>query len=392
MRSELPDGWTATTLGDVLTLKRGYDLPSRDRRPGEVPIVSSSGVTDFHKTAKVEGPGVVTGRYGTIGKVFYLDQDFWPLNTALYVRDFKGNDPRYCADLLRTINFHAYDGKSGVPGINRNDLHALEVVVPAPREQARIAWILGTLDDKIDSNRRLAELLEETSAAQFRAGCVEFVGVDHFQETEIGRIPTGWSVKPLAVIAEQRRDRASTDAGLPFIGLNAMPRGSTVLGSWLADGPTGQTWRFDTGDILFGKLRPYFRKVGVAPIAGRCSTEIVVLKPRNDVGFGLLLGHVASRRFIDHCVAVSTGTRMPRAEWKVAGEYRVAVPPDDQLAELDQLIRALYSQIRSLIHEWRTLTAIRDALLPKLISGQLRVPDAADPEEVIGPVVEEAAS
>ena len=87
--------WRLVTLGEVIELKRGYDLPQRERAPGSVPLVSSSGVTDYHAEAKVRGPGVATGRYGTLGQVFFVPDDFWPLNTTLYVRDFKGNDPRF---------------------------------------------------------------------------------------------------------------------------------------------------------------------------------------------------------------------------------------------------------------------------------------------------------
>ncbi len=87
--------WRECTLGDAIELKRGFDLPRQERCPGEVPLVSSAGVTDYHCEAMVKGPGVVTGRYGTLGEVFYVTDDFWPLNTTLYVRDFKGNDPRF---------------------------------------------------------------------------------------------------------------------------------------------------------------------------------------------------------------------------------------------------------------------------------------------------------
>ena len=83
--------WEDARLGDIIELKRGYDLPKPDRRPGSVPLVSSSGITDFHADPKVAGPGVVTGRYGTLGEVYFITRDFWPLNTALYVRDFKLN-------------------------------------------------------------------------------------------------------------------------------------------------------------------------------------------------------------------------------------------------------------------------------------------------------------
>src|SRR5438445_1774088 len=87
--------WPEVTLGEVITLKRGYDLPAEDRKPGRIPVVSSSGVTGAHDVAKVKAPGVVTGRYGTLGNIFYLTRDFWPLNTALYVENFKGNYPKF---------------------------------------------------------------------------------------------------------------------------------------------------------------------------------------------------------------------------------------------------------------------------------------------------------
>ena len=122
--------WREAALGDIIELKRGYDLPQQNRVNGTVPIVSSSGISDYHSVPRVNGPGVVTGRYGTIGEVFYIREDFWPLNTTLYVRDFKGNDPRFVSYLLRTINFLAYSDKAAVPGVNRNHLHSERVFVP----------------------------------------------------------------------------------------------------------------------------------------------------------------------------------------------------------------------------------------------------------------------
>jgi len=93
--------WRDCRLGAVLTLQRGHDLPNTQRKDGEVPVVSSSGITGRHNVPKASAPGVVTGRYGTLGEVFYIEQDYWPLNTALYVKDFKGNQPRYIAYHLK---------------------------------------------------------------------------------------------------------------------------------------------------------------------------------------------------------------------------------------------------------------------------------------------------
>ncbi|MCK4501641.1 MAG: restriction endonuclease subunit S, partial [Desulfuromonadales bacterium] len=145
--------WYQKLLGDVIELKRGYDLPKKQRKVGKVPIISSAGVTDTHIEAKVKGPGVVTGRYGTIGEVFFSENDFWPLNTTLYVRDFKGNDEKFIYYFLKTIDYQQYSDKAAVPGVNRNHIHMAVVIVPSSiTEQKAIAYILGTLDDKIELN------------------------------------------------------------------------------------------------------------------------------------------------------------------------------------------------------------------------------------------------
>jgi type I restriction enzyme S subunit len=147
--------WRQVSLGDVCELKRGYDLPRSSRSTGSVPVISSSGPTGFHTEAKVRAPGVVTGRYGTLGDVFYITEDFWPLNTALYVRDFKGNNPRYVAALLQSMNLAQYDGAAAVPGLNRNQLHTVPVRIPSVDTQHTIASVLQALDDLIETTGRV---------------------------------------------------------------------------------------------------------------------------------------------------------------------------------------------------------------------------------------------
>lgn len=112
--------WRVASLGEVCELRRGYDLPSATREEGDVPIASSSGITGYHSVPRVQGRrGVVTGRYGTLGRVFFIEADFWPLNTALYVRDFKGNDPRFVAALLESLELGRNNGAAAVPGPDR---------------------------------------------------------------------------------------------------------------------------------------------------------------------------------------------------------------------------------------------------------------------------------
>ena len=126
----VPLGWEVGRLGDLCNLKRGHDLPTSTRRAGTIPVISSSGISGAHSETDVRGPGVVTGRYGTIGKVFYVETDYWPLNTTLYVEDFKGSPPRYIFHALGEVNYSNYTDKAAVPGVNRNHLHEEPTVIP----------------------------------------------------------------------------------------------------------------------------------------------------------------------------------------------------------------------------------------------------------------------
>lgn len=265
--------------------------------------------------------------------------------------------------------------QTAVAGIKASSLAQLSVCVPQIDEQKRIAGVLGTLDHKIESNQAVAKALEEIVATLFKAWFVDFIEREDLVESAIGPIPYGWLALPLGELSGAHREFIKGASELPYIGLDDMPRGSTVLTKWKTAGaPEGQSASFADGDILFGKLRPYFRKVGIAPINGRCSTEILVLRPDDPSYYGFLLGHVSSQRFIDHCVAVSRGTRMPRAEWKDASGYEVAVPPRDVAARFNGLTRPLYGFIRNLVHESHAIASIRDQLLPRLLSGEIRVP------------------
>ena len=138
----IPEGWRELPLLDVATLQRGYDLPIQDRAFGHVPIFAANGPVGTHNVPMCRGPGVVTGRSGTIGKVHYVEDDYWPLNTSLFVKDFHGNYPRFIFHLLSQLRLERFHEGTGVPTLNRNNVHTAKVVVPPLPEQRRIAGIL----------------------------------------------------------------------------------------------------------------------------------------------------------------------------------------------------------------------------------------------------------
>lgn len=197
-------------------------------------------------------------------------------------------------------------------------------------------------------------------------------------------IPEGWSVGTLGDVARHSKRSVKPEqlhGEVPYIALEHMPRGSITLGDWQsAQGVESNKCEFKRGEILFGKLRPYFHKVGVAPIDGVCSTDIVVVAPITDERFGFVSAHVSSVEFVEYTNAGATGTRMPRTSWVEMSRYPLVLPPRPVSAALNDLIGPMIRRIVAGVHESRTLATVRDALLPKLISGEIRIRSTAAPD------------
>ncbi|MBM4959100.1 restriction endonuclease subunit S [Vibrio parahaemolyticus] len=176
--------WPLVTLKDIATLKRGYDLPTKNRVEGDVPIYAANGINGSHNEVKIKGPGVITGRSGTIGKVHFTEQDYWPLNTSLYVTDFHGNDPKWVFYMLRAFQLERYVEGAGVPTLNRNLVHDELVPLPPLAEQKRIAAILDKADAIRQKRKQAIDLADEFLRSVF---------LDMFGDPVTN--PKGWEVK-----------------------------------------------------------------------------------------------------------------------------------------------------------------------------------------------------
>lgn len=143
---KIPSGWRVSILGAELPLQRGFDITVAEQRQGEVPVVSSSGITSYHNEAMVSGPGVVTGRKGKLGDVYYIDRPFWPHDTTLWVTDFRGNSEKFAALLLNQMRLERFDAATSVPTLNRNFVHPLPVALPSRTEQERLVAVVEAWD------------------------------------------------------------------------------------------------------------------------------------------------------------------------------------------------------------------------------------------------------
>jgi len=155
-------GWVRTTIGDQLTLQRGFDITKDEQNEGDVPVVSSGGIKSFHNKAMVQAPGVVIGRKGTLGNVFFFEGDFWPHDTTLWVKDFKGNDPRFVYYFFTGLDVKKLDSGTANPALNRNQVHPIDVDWPPISRQKAI---VATLDALSNETQRLATLYERKLAA-----------------------------------------------------------------------------------------------------------------------------------------------------------------------------------------------------------------------------------
>ena len=409
-------------LGEVAEIIMGQSPPGETYNESGDGLPFFQGVADFNyrhpaprvfcsAPSRIAVPGdILLSVRAPIGRVNVADRKCAIGRGLSIIRPRTPEDGRYLEFALRMEepNWDAIEGSGSVFGnATRRDLEALCLPWPEGANDRRaIAHILGTLDDKIELNRRMSETLEAMARALFKAWFVDFEPVrakmegrwqrgqslpglpahlydlfpDRLVDSELGEIPEGWKVGTLGNVAENPRRSVQPNSippDTPYIALEHMPRRCIALSDWgTAEGIESNKFEFRKGEILFGKLRPYFHKVGVAPVDGVCSTDIVVVCPRTPHWFAFVLCVVSSDDFVEFTNAGSTGTKMPRTSWADMARYEIALPPDALAQAFNAIVRRQVDRLIAAVHESRTLAALRDALLPKLISGEIRVKDA----------------
>lgn len=399
--------WREVPLGEFLTFQRGFDLPIKDRVAGTYPVVASTGRVGTHNHAMVSGPGVVIGRSGSLGGGQYIQDDFWPLNTTLWVKDFKGNHPLFCYYLIKSIDFKRFNVGSGVPTLNRNHIHVLPITTPPLPEQRAIAHILGSLDDKIELNRRMNRTLEAMAQAIFKSWFADFDPVrakaegrdtglpkeiaalfpDGFEDSELGEIPRGWEVKQLSDVCIELRRGISpkyTNAGGVQVINQRCIRNHAIDFTQTKRNDVHQR-RIDGRLIELGDVLINSTGVGtlgrVAPILHLNEPTVVdshvTVARTHPQSF---LSKVFWMMMLDLEPTIQTmgegSTGQTELSRKRLGTLSVLVPPLSVQRKMEHLIAPLFKQRVASEKQSGVLATLLDTLLPKLISGELRVPDA----------------
>ncbi len=348
--------WTELQFKDFVTLQRGFDLPKARMVDGVVPVLGSKSIIGFHNEAKVEAPGVVTGRSGSLGLVQYSEQPFWPHNTALWVKDFKGNSPRFVYYKLQTLNLERFNGGVSVPTLNRNVLDTLPVKIPKRTLQDRIASILSTYDNLIENNRRRIQLLEQSAQLLYKEWFVHLRFPGHEHVTITDGVPEGWMKKPLGEIAPLNYGKAlKKDDRIP--GPVPVFGSSGIIGTHeksLVPGPAIIVGRKGNVGTTYWSQDDFYPIDTVYFIEARyCSIHL----------YHALL----NTQFINTDVAV------PGLNRDFAHSRLLLVPDNKILILFEQHATEIYEQINRLTKYNQTLTQARDLLLPRLMNGEISV-------------------
>ena len=408
-------GMASETIADFVDIVMGQSPPG-DTVSGDIGIPLLNGPTEFGPhhpmpvqfttdARKIANPGdLLFCVRGSTGRMNWADQKY---AIGRGIAAFRHRWTTELQPFVRVViefqlpQLLAQATGSTFPNVSASQLAAIPYPNFSTTEQHAIAHILGTLDDKIELNRQMNETLEGMARAIFKSWFVDFdpvrakmegrvpAGMDAetaalfpsaFQDSPLGKIPKGWEVGTLGEIARNIRRNVKVseiNSDELYIGLEHMPRRNIALSQWqTADELGSNKYRFRKGEILFGKLRPYFHKVGVAPLDGVCSTDILVIQPIDSEWFDIVLGLVSTNEFVAYTDAHSAGTRMPRTNWKDMSRYEIALPEVRIAEKYTESTQPFIERIIENIHQSRTLSQIRDALLPKLLSGEIRVGNA----------------
>lgn len=369
-------------LGQALAFQRGFDITKTQQTDGSIPIVSSSGVSSHHNVAKADPPGIVIGRKGTLGTVHFLNMSYWPHDTTLWVKDFKGNDPRFLYYFLKTLRLENFDTGSSNPTLNRNHLHKIDVIFPANVEtQRKIAGILSAYDDLIENNRRRIAILERMAEELYREWFVRMRFPGYQNTTFVKGVPEGWEITRLSDIAEVNPETISNSNRLErihYVDISTVTTNQIGIPVEYTFGEApGRARRVvKHGDTIWSSVRPGNRVFALVqnPIPNLIvSTGFAVLRPKEGIPFSYVHNTVATQVFTDYLVSVAKGSAYPATSFEDFENAQILKPSDSILLAYDKHCERLFTQVWQLSQTISKLIESREAVLSRLISGRLNV-------------------
>lgn len=383
-------------LSDLVVLQRGFDITKAQQTSGSIPIISSSGPSSFHNQAKCQGPGVITGRKGTLGKVFYSEGSYWPHDTTLWGKDFKGNHPKYVYFFLKLLKLETYDVGASNPTLNRNHLHKIDINIPAPNVQRKIAAVLSAYDDLIDNNNRRIALLEKMGEELYREWFVRLRFPGHESTTIVKGVPEGWTAERFDAVIQ-------TNPSTPIRkGEHAdrIEMEDVQTGKKFAFGKAGKQIysggaRFERGDTIFARITPCLQNGKIAKVNDLIdvafgSTEFFVFRAIDRVSTSNFVYYLSNSNFVrDTAIASMTGASgRQRADVASVEDIIILRPPFALLEKFESILSPIDRHIQRMVQANQNASESRDRLLTRLMSGKI---DLESLDIAFPPSMQEAA-
>ena len=394
-----------TTLGDLVEFQRGYDLPKSEFKEGNVPVISSNGILGFHNVAKVKAPGITIGRSGTVGLPHFIDEDFFPHNTSLFIKDFKGNIPKYIFYLIKTLKLNEYGSGSGVPTMNRNHLHPIKVSAHLDViTQKKIAKVLSDLDTKIEINNTINAELEAMAKTMYDYWFVQFdfpdkngkpyksSGGKMVWSDELKReIPEGWGVKSLGELISPlesgKRPKGGIDkslkSGIPSLGAESIDKLGYFDYKSTKYIPFSYKEKITSGiirnnDILIYKDGAYVGKTTLFrddfPFEFATINEHVFLLRAAECCFQeYLLFTLKQESYFNLMQTLGQKAAQPGLNQSDLKSLIVILPDEVVIKKFKEGIEPLFARLFNNSKENQELASLRDWLLPMLMNGQVTV-------------------
>jgi len=345
-------------------------------------LITEQDFENINKRSKVEKWDVLMSMIGTIGEAAVVkdDPDYAIKNIAL----FKCGDETkakwlyyfLCSNMGKGQLFGNQKGSSQ-QFVSLTQLRQLQIPNPPRTTQLKITNVLSAYDDMIENNQKQIKLLEEAAMRLYKEWFVKLRFPGYEAKKIVDGIPEGWDRGSFEDLCTQIKDTVKPKdivANTPYIGLEHIPRKSICLNEWVsADGVNSNKFKFTQDDILFGKIRPYFHKVGFALVDGVTSTDSMVFRAKDNM-FGLLLMIASSDSFVQYSyITCKEGSKMPRADWNEMKRYQILIPDNKILIDFNRRIYEYTRLMKLLSLQIRSLRQARDKLLPRLMSGEIEV-------------------
>lgn len=371
-------------------------MPIYNRDEGEYPVISATGIHGSHSEFKVNPPGVVTGRSGSLGEVVFVEHPYWPLNTTLWVKDFKGNEPRYVYYFLKTLDLKRFNSGAGVPTLNRNHLDTLVVKIHDRQNQRKIASVLAAYDDLIENNLRRIKILEEIAQTLYREWFVKFHFPGHekvkMMDSPLGKIPEGWEVGSLddvlVTLESGSRPKGGIDPearGVPSIGAENIiglgkydySKDKFVTREFFQNMRRGQV---HSGDVLLYKDGAQIGRKSIFrdgfPYTECCINEhVFILRTNRQCTQNYLFFWLDQPEMTQNIINLNANAAQPGINQSGVRGLPILLAPAHLLEKAEQVLDPILGAIFSMAKKNNILRQTRDLLLPKLISGEVDVSD-----------------